>query len=773
MTHTVQVLVVEDRPEDAELMIAELRRSGYSPQWERVDNERQFVDAVAASLEVILADYSLPGFNAPRLLEIVRERSLNVPVIIVSGSIGEEVAVEMMQRGAADYVLKDRLQRLGLAVTRALDQRRLQLDKRSAEESLRASEERLRLALDGGHMGLWQWDLRTGRSIWNAREYELLGLPVGDGNVAGELFFKYIHPADVGRVRGEVERCMESVADLDTEMRIVRADGENRWLVSRGRVYRDAAARPAQFIGVNYDVTERKRAEAAVRASQHMLETVMNNIPQGVFWKDRNSVYLGCNRVVLQARGFDRPEQIVGQTDFDLPGLEPEDAALLVQKDREVMDSGQPMLGIVEPMNLADGSTIWLESSKLPMHDAEGRIVGILGTWQDITERRRLEEQLRQSQKMEAIGQLAGGVAHDFNNLLTVILGCSELAMASLPAAAKEARDHVAAMRDAGERAAALTRQLLAFSRKQLLEPKVLDLNDVVAGSEKMLRRLIGEDIVLATVLDSALPKVRVDPSQIEQVILNLVVNARDAMPAGGNLRIETRVDVLPSLPSNGHEESPSGPYVRLSVRDTGCGISPEVQPRIFDPFFTTKGPGRGTGLGLAMVYGIVKQSGGWIDVTSEVGAGTTFDVYLPAIEAERGASPAQHPTSSAEGRETILLVEDDAAVRVLTREALERFGYRVLEAEGGREALSVAAAHQGAIELLITDIKMPEVGGRELAETLVAQRNDLKVLYVSGYTEDTVLRHGIAEATSAFLQKPFTLLALAKRAREILDERG
>jgi CheY-like chemotaxis protein len=345
--------------------------------------------------------------------------------------------------------------------------------------------------------------------------------------------------------------------------------------------------------------------------------------------------------------------------------------------------------------------------------------------------------------------------------------------MAALPAAAKEARVHVAAIRDAGERAAALTRQLLAFSRKQLLEPKVLDLNDVVAGSEKILRRLIGEDVVLATVLDPALPKVRVDPSQIEQVILNLVVNARDAMPSGGHLYIETCVDVLAALPSNGHEETPSGPFVRLSVRDTGCGIPPEVKPRIFDPFFTTKGPGRGTGLGLATVYGIVKQSGGWIDVSSEVGAGTSFDVYLPTVEAEHGAGPAHRSSSSVEGRETILLVEDDAAVRVLTREALERFGYRVLEAEGGREALSVAAAHQGAIELLITDIVMPEVGGRELAESLVAQRNDLKVLYVSGYTEDTVLRHGIAEATSAFLQKPFTLLALAKRAREILDERA
>jgi PAS domain S-box-containing protein len=560
-------------------------------------------------------------------------------------------------------------------------------------------------------------------------------------------------------------------------MRIVRPDGQVRWLGGRGRVYRDSAGRPVQMVGVNYDITERKQAEQAVRGSQRMLETVMNNIPQGVFWKDRNSVYLGCNSVVLKSRGFTRAEEIVGKSDFELPGLTREQAEYFVQKDREVMESGTPQLGIVEPMTLADGTTIWLETSKLPLHDSENRVIGVLGTWQDVTERRRLEEQLRQSQKMEAIGRLAGGVAHDFNNLLTVILGYSELALGAMNGDDAEARDHVAAIRDAGERASALTRQLLAFSRKQLLEPKVLDLNEVISTSQQLLRRLIGEDIILATVLDPGLPRVKVDPGQIEQVILNLVVNARDAMPGGGRITIETRSADLPAAditgwPTKENGEPLPGHYVRLTVRDTGDGMTPEVQARVFEPFYTTKGPGRGTGLGLATVYGIIKQSDGWIDVASEVGAGTAFEVYLPAVDISAPLATGSPGSSGLQaGRETLLLVEDDSAVRVLTRAALEKCGYRVLEAAGGPEAVEIAEAHAGTIDLLISDVVMPEMSGRQLAETLVPRRRGMKVLLVSGYTEDAMVRHDIAEANSAFLQKPFTLAMLAKKAREVLDQ--
>ncbi len=635
-------------------MLAQLRRSNYEPRARRVDCEETLLAALALPTDLIVADASVPGLDARRLLQLVRERAPSVPVIIVSSTSGEEFAVELMQQGAADYVLKDRLSRLGPAVTRALDQRRARGDMRAADDSFRASEARLRLALDGGQMGLWEWNVRTGRAVWNAREYELLGLPTGTGDEPGERFFEYIHPDDVARVRRVAERSLASGEDFDTEMRVNRADGQMRWLVARGRVERDAQGRPAVMIGVNYDITER----------------------------------------------------------------------------------------------------------------------------------RRLEEQLRQSQKMDAIGQLAGGVAHDFNNLLTVILGYSELALAALlpaageaPAAteapaAAEAREHVIAIRHAGERAAALTRHLLAFSRRQMLEPKVLDLNDVVAGAEKMLQRLIGEGIALATVLAPNLPKVRIDPGQIEQVILNLAFNARDAMPEGGRLFLETHLDECATRPPHDGAAPPPVQHVRLTVRDTGAGIPPEVKPRIFEPFFTTKAIGRGTGLGLATVYGIVQQSGGWIDVTSRSGAGATFDIYFPAIEIARSTPSPAAASSDVAGLETILLVEDDAAVRVLTRQALERQGYRILEAAGGRDALRVAEANAESIDLLITDVVMPELGGRELAEALIARRPALKVLFVSGYTEDGLLRQGIAQAKSAYLQKPFTLLALARRVREILGQR-
>ncbi|MEX2174177.1 MAG: PAS domain S-box protein [Pirellulaceae bacterium] len=641
---------------------------------------------------------------------------------------------------------------------------------KQAEDELRASEERLRLALDAGGMGLWQWDIKRDCIRWNRREYELLGLPIGNGEVAADLFFQMVHPDDRAGFQAQVDRSLATGADLGAEMRVIRADGQVRWFVGQGRVYRDPAGEPAQMVGVNYDITERKQAEDKLRASEQMLQTVIDNIPQGVFWKDRDSVYLGCNRVILQSRGMDSVEQIVGKTDRQLAGLSADEAEYFVATDREVILGNRPQLGIVEPMTRADGTTVWLETSKLPLHDQAGRVIGLLGTWQDITQRLQLEEQLRQSQKMEAVGSLAGGVAHDFNNLLTVILGYSEMLLSSLPPGSDALHAQVVAISEAGERAAALTRQLLAFSRKQVLEPKVLDLNGAVSGTEKMLRRLIGEDIVLTAELEPDLSPVRVDPIQIEQVIINLAVNARDAMPAGGRMTIRTtRCELLRRSGEPG-EEIPPGRYVRLSVTDTGSGMSPEVQARIFEPFFTTKELGKGTGLGLATVYGIVKQSGGRVTVASELGVGTTFHVLLPAVEPAPLAALHGETPPPRGGLETVLLVEDEPAVRKLAKGALVRRGYRVLEAGHGREALAVAEAHDGPIDMLITDVVMPEMSGRQLVDHLVPLRPGIKVLLVSGYTEDAVVRHGIADRANHFLPKPFTLAALAAKVREVLD---
>jgi signal transduction histidine kinase len=402
---------------------------------------------------------------------------------------------------------------------------------------------------------------------------------------------------------------------------------------------------------------------------------------------------------------------------------------------------------------------------------------GAVVTITDLTERKKaeytllhLQQQLQQSQKMEAIGRLAGGIAHDFNNLLTAITGYCDLILMSLRPA-DPLYQHGQEIHKAAERATSLTGQLLAFSRKQVISPKLLDLNAVLADMDKMLRRLIGEDIELVTVHRSGLGIVRADPGQIEQVLLNLAVNARDAMPHGGKLTVETaNVDFDESFAERTPDVSP-GPYVMLAVTDTGHGMTEEVKARVFEPFFTTKPLGKGTGLGLATVYGIVKQNGGHISVYSEPNIGTTFKIFLPRV-----AQPRQEPGSAdplpppRHGNETVLLVEDEEVVRTLVRTVLRRHGYNVLEACHGGEALLTCEQYSEPIHLMVTDMVMPQMGGRQLAERLRPVRPNMRVLYLSGYTDDTVVRHGILESGTPFLQKPFTPEALARKVREVLD---
>ncbi len=383
----------------------------------------------------------------------------------------------------------------------------------------------------------------------------------------------------------------------------------------------------------------------------------------------------------------------------------------------------------------------------------------------------RTRDQLTQAQKMEAVGRLAGGVAHDFNNILTVIMTRSELMLRGLRPEDDRPRQHLTLIQEAADRAAALTRQLLAFSRKQVLQPKVLAPNELVAGMAKMLRDLIGEDIELRTVLGPGLGQVKADPGQLEQVILNLAVNARDAMPHGGRFLIETANAELDKAFARHHPGAHPGRYVMLAVNDTGVGMDAETRAHIFEPFFTTKGPGSGTGLGLATVYGVVKQSGGYIWVDSEPGQGTMFKIYLPRVEdAAELVEPSPAPPELPRGSETILLVEDDEAVRHLAREILQMHGYTVLEARHRGEALRMAGDHAGPIHLMVTDVVMPGMSGRALAGLLGPLRPDMKVLYMSGYTDDAIVHHGVLDPGTAFLQKPFAADALARKVREVLD---
>jgi signal transduction histidine kinase/CheY-like chemotaxis protein len=404
-----------------------------------------------------------------------------------------------------------------------------------------------------------------------------------------------------------------------------------------------------------------------------------------------------------------------------------------------------------------------------------GHCVGV--AFEDITERRRVrddlqrtEEQLRQSQKMEAVGRLAGGVAHDFNNSLGVILGYTELLLRHSSEAQKGKLEQIL---KATQRASGLTRQLLAFSRKQIVDPKVLDLNILVSDLEQMLGRLIGEDIDLAIVPGVGLGQVKADPGQLEQVVMNLCVNARDAMPDGGLLRIETANVELDGSTGDGREPMAAGHYVMLAVTDTGCGIDEDLRSKIFEPFFTTKEEGKGTGLGLAMVYGTVKQAGGDISLESEVGRGSTFNIYLPRIDEPVAGAEGLEGAAPCRGTETILLVEDEASLRAIAREILEEHGYHVIEAGSASEAMKVASWQSGPIHLLLTDVVMPGMNGRVLAEALVDARPELKVLYMSGYTDDVIAHSGVLESGTLLLEKPFTALALLVRVRAALGERG
>jgi len=514
------------------------------------------------------------------------------------------------------------------------------------------------------------------------------------------------------------------------------------------------------------DVTERKRAQESLERSYAYYLSLFDNFPIPIWRSGSDAKCDYFNRAWLDFTGRTM-EQEMG--DGWSGGVHPEDLDRCVRTYRDAFAARRPF-EMEYRLRRHDGQYRTIVDVGRPIAKLDGTFAGYLGCCYDISDRKRLEEQLRQAQKMEAIGRLAGGIAHDFNNLLTVITGYGQILFGELRSN-DPLRSNVEEINKAGERAVALTRQLLAFSRKQVLAPKVLDLNAVVTNMESLLRRLIGEDISLRAALAPSLSCVKADPGQIEQVIMNLAVNARDAMPQGGRLTIETaNADLDESYAEERFSVRP-GPYVMLAVSDTGSGMDAETQAHIFEPFFTTKGQGKGTGLGLSTVYGIVKQSGGYIWVYSEPGRGTTFKIYLPRVDAQAEALEPHSPRQeSLQGTETILLVEDEERVRRLARTILAGHGYSVLEASNGVEALRIGERHGSAIHLLVTDVVMPEMSGRELAGRLIARHPDMKVLFMSGYTDDTILRHGVLEAGIPFLQKPFTPSTLARKVREMLD---
>ncbi len=632
-------------------------------------------------------------------------------------------------------------------------------ERRSVEASLGEGEKRYRDLVEALPQVVFEVDEHGNLIYVNHHAYELFGQSKED-LADGPNILDRVVPEDRERLKENIRRILAGERPDDSEYRLLRKDGS----ILQALIYScppDPQLRPARIRGILVDITERKRMEEKLRKLSHAVE----QSPVSVVITDRHGLIEYVNPKFSELTGYTVNEVIGKNPRILKSGEMPSET---YQQLWATITSGRDWEGQLHNRK-KNGDLYWERVAISPITDSNGKITHFVAIKEDVTERRRLEQQLFQAQKMEAVGRLAGGVAHDFNNVLTVILSCSDLVLNGLDEKSPM-RSEIEQIREAGKRAANLTSQLLAFSRKQIRSPQVLDLNAVVSQDERMLRRLIGEDVEVVLRLSPDIGRVYTDPVQLEQIIINLAVNARDAMPTGGKLVIETADVTLDENYARDHLTVKPGPYVLLAVSDSGCGMTREVQAHLFEPFFTTKEHGKGTGLGLSTVYGIVKQNDGYIWVYSEPGQGTTFKIYLPAVKA-RAVSPPRSRIATEESQcdETILIVEDDPFIRSLASRILSDRGYSILEAHDAVDASTVSRKHQGPIHLLLTDVVLPGASGKQLARSLAEARPEMRVLYTSGYTDDAIIRHGILEAGIAFLQKPFTPEVLRRRVREAL----
>ena len=605
----------------------------------------------------------------------------------------------------------------------------------------------------------------NGKRIFNSLSYEKV-VGYSPEELQASSAFEQIHPDDRERVKSAAEDARRSGIGKTLEYRLRHKNGN--WLVleSTSSVTHDANGEPEKLVIVNRNITERKRAEEALRRSEADFRSVVEDAPYGIYRASITGRFLQVNPALQKMLGYELEEELLRRdlaTDIFRHTGEYKRLSEILSRTEEIKDMEMEW-------KKQDDTPITVRCSGRRVNDENGVAAYFEVFAEDVTEKRVLERQLRTAQKMEAIGRLSGGIAHDFNNHLGVIIGYSRVLKRQL-GENNVLCEHALEIEKAGQRAASLTKQLLAFSRQQVLTPAVLSLNTLAADMEKMLPRLLGEDIEVSLILDPGLGNVKADQGQIEQVIMNLAVNARDAMPAGGKLKIQTANVVLDQMYTRSHPGSKAGDYVMLAVTDTGTGMEAGTLTHMFEPFFTTKERGKGTGLGLATVYGIVKQSNGYISVESSPGKGSSFQIYLPRDEGQPAAE--EQKTDLAEnlrGSESILLAEDSESLRKLAQSNLESVGFHVLSASSGEEALEVAVRHGSTFDLLLTDVVMPGMNGRLLAEQLLPRQPGMKVLYMSGYTDSFIAGHGVLEPGTNLLHKPFTEEVLIRKVREVLD---
>ncbi|HYP09278.1 MAG TPA: PAS domain S-box protein [Bryobacteraceae bacterium] len=755
----IRVLLVEDNPGDARLLREVVREAeGAHIQLTHVDTLSKALSKLDADqFDVVMLDLSLPDADGLETLVRTHAQAPSVPIVVLTGLDDEKLAIKAVREGAQDYLVKGQV--TGQLLVRAM---RYATERKRAVEALQRSEEYFRSLIENALDIITVLDM-DGSVRYGSPSFErMLGYP--HGALTGENLFRLVHPEDRERVHGLLEvGAQHPGATHSIEFRVLHRKGAWRVLEAIGKRF-ERESSVAGFVLNSRDITERKRSEEAVRHANETLRAVIDTSPLAIYTLDLEGVVRTWNSSAQQMFGYTR-EEAIGQP---LPMIFPEEGPEFRDRLTAVM-AGESQEGKEERRRAKDGEGIDVSYWNAPLRDADGAVTGLVEMVADNTERKRLEEQFRQVQKMEAVGRLAGGVAHDFNNLLTVITGYCQMLLERFPEG-DQTREDMQQVLKAADRATTLTRQLLAFSRKQIVQPKVIELGALVADMQQMLKRLLGVKIDLALEIDPTAGKVRVDPGQLEQVIVNLVVNARDAMPDGGTLAIRLQNRFLEA--ESGTREMPikPGTYVVLEVSDTGTGMTDEVRSHLFEPFFTTKEKGRGTGLGLSTSYGIVKQNHGEIEVRSELGHGSTFSIFLPRIDEPPTPEPVGHSGEMPErGAETILVAEDEDGVRHIVTQMLREQGYTVLPASGGAEALQIAQNHTGPVQLLLSDVMMPRMSGPELAQRLRGLRPDIRVLFVSGYADSEIVREGELEPNTDFLQKPFTREQLANKVREVL----
>jgi PAS domain S-box-containing protein len=757
----LSVLLVEDNQADARLVREMLRDEGPSPI--DVTHASRLHEALAylasQDFSAVLLDLTLPDSDGIETFERARAEAPTAPIVVLTGIADEALAARAVRHGAQDYLVKGRVN--GQSLCQSIH---YAVERYAVTDRLQRSEARYRTLVEGSIQGILIHVDGVVRFA-NRAAADMFGTE--PARLAGRAVASLVDPED----RPAFDRYVQARLDGDAgashlELRATRIDGSRAWL--------DCVVTPipwdgeAALLATLMDVTERRRAEAELRESEDRFRQLAENVREAFIIADVPSfaaVYVSGAWAEIWGRPL---EDAYASPTTWTDAIHAEDRGV-VAAAQETLRAGEPATSVFR-LQRPDGSLRWVRARTFPVLDENGRVYRMAGLIEDITDLRRTEDQLRQAQKMEAIGRLAGGIAHDFNNLLSAVLALAELVLLDLGAEHPSSPD-VRRIQQAGQSATSLTQQLLAFSRRQILQPQVLDANAVVRQLGPLLRRLIGEHITLLMHLEADLDAISADPSQLEQVVLNLCVNARDAMVGGGRLTIQTSNVELDETAVSRHPGVEPGHHVLLSFTDTGVGMDETTRQQLFEPFFTTKEIGQGTGLGLATVYGIVRQSRGFIYVYSEPGLGTTFKVYFPAVadQAPR-AVPRRVDPPLVGGDETVLLVEDQPELRMVAGEILRRHGYTVLEATDGEDALRVAGEADRAIDLLLTDVVMPGLGGREVADALVAERPSLAVVFTSGYADDAMLREGILDGALHFIQKPFSASSLLRKLREVLD---